>query len=102
MSTDLNFLLKRGVSEIISEEELTKLLNSGKKLRLKEGFDPSSADIHMGHMVGLRNYGQFQELGHQVVLIVGDWTAQIATPAALPSPADADRGKRSRKNAKPT
>ena len=43
MSTDLNFLLKRGVSEIISEEELVKLLNSGKKLRLKEGFDPSSA-----------------------------------------------------------
>jgi tyrosyl-tRNA synthetase len=81
MSTDLNFLLKRGVSEIISEEELTKLLNSGKKLRLKEGFDPSSADIHMGHMVGLRKLRQFQELGHQVVLIVGDWTAQIGDPS---------------------
>ena len=81
MSTDLNFLLKRGVSEIISEEELTKLLNSGKKLRLKEGFDPSSTDIHMGHMVGLRKLRQFQELGHQVVLIVGDWTAQIGDPS---------------------
>jgi tyrosyl-tRNA synthetase len=81
MSTDLNFLLKRGVSEIISEEELTKLLRSGKKLRLKEGFDPSSADIHMGHMVGLRKLRQFQELGHQVVLIVGDWTAQIGDPS---------------------
>jgi tyrosyl-tRNA synthetase len=81
MSTDLNFLLKRGVSEIISEEELTKLLSSGKKLRLKEGFDPSSADIHMGHMVGLRKLRQFQELGHQVVLIVGDWTAQIGDPS---------------------
>jgi tyrosyl-tRNA synthetase len=81
MNTDLNFLLKRGVSEIISEEELTKLLNSGKKLRLKEGFDPSSADIHMGHMVGLRKLRQFQELGHQVVLIVGDWTAQIGDPS---------------------
>jgi tyrosyl-tRNA synthetase len=81
MSTDFNFLLKRGVSEIISEEELLKLLNSGKKLRLKEGFDPSSADIHMGHMVGLRKLRQFQELGHQVVLIVGDWTAQIGDPS---------------------
>jgi tyrosyl-tRNA synthetase len=81
MSTDLNFLLKRGVSEIISEEELTRLLASGKKLRLKEGFDPSSADIHMGHMVGLRKLRQFQELGHQVVLIVGDWTAQIGDPS---------------------
>ncbi|MGP8080734.1 MAG: tyrosine--tRNA ligase [Dehalococcoidales bacterium] len=81
MSTDLNFLLKRGVSEIISEEELVKLLNSGKKLRLKEGFDPSSSDIHMGHMVGLRKLRQFQELGHQVVLIVGDWTAQIGDPS---------------------
>ena len=81
MSTDFNFLLKRGVSEIISEEELLKLLNSGKKLRLKEGFDPSSTDIHMGHMVGLRKLRQFQELGHQVVLIVGDWTAQIGDPS---------------------
>ena len=81
MSTDFSFLLKRGVSEIISEEELLKLLNSGKKLRLKEGFDPSSTDIHMGHMVGLRKLRQFQELGHQVVLIVGDWTAQIGDPS---------------------
>ena len=81
MSTDFNFLLKRGVSEIISEEELVKLLNSGKKLRLKEGFDPSSTDIHLGHMVGLRKLRQFQELGHQVVLIVGDWTAQIGDPS---------------------
>jgi tyrosyl-tRNA synthetase len=81
MSTDFNFLLKRGVSEIISEEELLKLLSSGKKLRMKEGFDPSSTDIHMGHMVGLRKLRQFQELGHQVVLIVGDWTAQIGDPS---------------------
>ncbi len=81
MSTDFNFLLKRGVTEIISEEELLKLLKSGKKLRLKEGFDPSSTDIHLGHMVGLRKLRQFQELGHQVVLIVGDWTAQIGDPS---------------------
>lgn len=77
---DIDFVLKRAVSEIISEEELRRLLASSKKLRLKEGFDPSSTDIHLGHMVGLRKLRQLQELGHQVVLIVGDWTAQIGDP----------------------
>jgi len=78
---DINYLFKRGVAEIISESELKQLLASGKKLRLKEGFDPSSTDIHLGHMVGLRKLRQFQEMGHQVVLIVGDWTAQIGDPS---------------------
>jgi tyrosyl-tRNA synthetase len=50
-------------------------------LRLKEGFDPSFPDIHLGHMVGLRKLRQFQQMGHQVVLIVGDWTAQIGDPS---------------------
>ena len=74
---NITSLLKRGVAEVIIEEELTKLLHSGKKLRLKEGFDPSAPDIHLGHIVALRKLRQFQELGHQVVLIVGDWTARI-------------------------
>jgi len=74
-------LLKRGVAEIIAEEELIKLLESGRKLRLKQGFDPSCPDIHLGHVVGLRKLRQFQELGHQVILIVGDWTAQIGDPS---------------------
>lgn len=74
-------LLKRGVAEIIIEEELIKLLESGRKLRLKQGFDPSCPDIHLGHVVGLRKLRQFQELGHQVILIVGDWTAQIGDPS---------------------
>ncbi len=77
----MEYLLKRAVAEIISETELITLLHSGKKLRLKEGFDPSSPDIHLGHMVGLRKLRQFQELGHQIVLIVGDWTAQIGDPS---------------------
>ncbi len=77
---DLEFVLSRAVNEIISEDELRKLLASGKKLRLKEGFDPSSTDIHLGHMVGLRKLRQLQDLGHQVVLIVGDWTARIGDP----------------------
>jgi tyrosyl-tRNA synthetase len=77
----LNYVLKRAVAEIISETELKQLLKSGKKLRLKEGFDPSAPDIHLGHIVGLRKLRQFQELGHQIVLIVGDWTAQIGDPS---------------------
>jgi len=76
-------LLKRGVAEIIVEEELVRQLETGKRLRLKMGFDPSRPDIHLGHVVGMRKLRQFQELGHQVVLIVGDWTAQIGDPSGM-------------------
>jgi tyrosyl-tRNA synthetase len=78
---EMKHLLRRGVAEIIVEEEMASMLRSGKKLRLKEGLDPSAPDIHLGHMVMLRKMRQFQELGHQVVLIVGDWTAQIGDPS---------------------
>jgi len=80
---DLDYLLKRGVAEIIVEDEMRGLLRSGKKLRLKEGFDPSFPDIHLGHMVALRKLRQFQELEHQIVLIVADWTAQIGDPSGM-------------------
>ncbi len=83
ISQDIGYLLKRGVAEVIVEEEMKELLRSGKKLRLKEGFDPSFPDIHLGHMVALRKLRQFQELGHQVVLIVADWTAQIGDPSGV-------------------
>ena len=77
----LNFLLRRGVAEIVGEDELIGWLKSGRKLRLKEGFDPSKPNLHVGHAVALRKLRQFQDLGHQVVLIVGDWTAQIGDPS---------------------
>jgi tyrosyl-tRNA synthetase len=81
--TDTRFatLLKRGVAEIITEAELLRLLKSGRILTLKQGFDPSAPDIHLGHVVGLRKLRQFQELGHKVTLIVGDWTARIGDPS---------------------
>lgn len=82
-SQDINYVLKRGVAEIIVEEELRELLRSGKQLRLKEGFDPSFPDIHLGHMVTLKKLRQFQDMGHQVILIVGDWTAQIGDPSGV-------------------
>ncbi|MBI2955502.1 MAG: tyrosine--tRNA ligase [Chloroflexi bacterium] len=78
---DLKELLERGVAEIIIKDELIKMLHEGKPLRLKMGFDPSAPDIHLGHVVGLRKLRQLQGLGHLVVLIVADWTAQIGDPS---------------------
>jgi tyrosyl-tRNA synthetase len=80
---DIDYVLNRAVAEIIVRDELVQLLRAGKKLRLKEGFDPSAPDIHLGHMVTLRKLRQFQELGHQIVLIVADWTAQIGDPSGV-------------------
>ena len=78
---DIQDITTRGVKEIISQEEFVRLLRSGTPLRLKMGFDPSRPDIHLGHVVGLRKLRQLQKLGHQVILIVGDWTAQIGDPS---------------------
>ncbi len=83
INPEIDLLLTRGVAEVIIKEELEELLRSGKKLRLKEGFDPSFPDIHLGHMVALRKLRQFQDLGHHVILIVGDWTAQIGDPSGV-------------------
>jgi len=81
MKDNIDRILKRGVTEVIVEDEVRRMLESGKPIRLKEGFDPSRPDIHLGHVVGLRKLRQFQELGHKVILIVGDWTAQIGDPS---------------------
>lgn len=77
----IDFVLKRAVAEVINESSLRERLDAGKPLRLKMGFDPSKPDLHIGHAVGMRKLRQFQELGHTVVLIVGDWTAQIGDPS---------------------
>ena len=77
----LNRLLRRGVVEVIVEAEFIKLLDEGRPLRLKMGFDPSAPDLTVGHAVGLRKLRQFQDLGHKVVVIIGDWTAQIGDPS---------------------
>ena len=78
---NLPAIIRRGVSRIIAEDEFTAMLRRGRPLRLKMGFDPSRPDIHLGHVVGLRKLRQLQDLGHQVILIVGDWTAQIGDPS---------------------
>jgi tyrosyl-tRNA synthetase len=78
-------LIKRGVSEIIPEEELIKKLErsikEGKPLIIKLGCDPSRPDLHIGHSVVLRKLAQFQSLGHQAILIIGDFTGMIGDPS---------------------
>jgi tyrosyl-tRNA synthetase len=78
-------LIRRGTIEIIPEEELRKKLEKaqkeGKRLRIKYGLDPTAPDIHLGHAVPLRKLRQFQDLGHEVVIIIGDFTARIGDPS---------------------
>lgn len=77
-------IIRSGAEEIIPEAELLKKLEksarTGQPLRVKQGFDPTAPDIHLGHAVGLRKLRQFQDLGHTVVLIVGDYTAMVGDP----------------------
>ncbi len=77
---DLDYILRRGVSEIIIEREFRERIAEGKPLRLKMGFDPSRPDLHLGYAVALRKLRQLQDIGHKVILIVGDWTARIGDP----------------------
>ncbi len=74
-------VLTRGVEDVIVREHLESALRSGKKLRVKFGIDPTSPDIHLGHTVVLRKLRQFQDLGHKIVLIIGDFTARIGDPS---------------------
>jgi tyrosyl-tRNA synthetase len=73
--------LTRGAAQIISEAELAEKLSANRPLRVKLGVDPTSADIHLGHTVVLRKLRDFQELGHQAILIIGDFTALIGDPS---------------------
>jgi len=73
--------IKRGAVEIISEEELTAKLKLNRPLRVKLGVDPTSPDIHLGHTVVIEKLKTFQDLGHKVVFIIGDFTARIGDPS---------------------
>lgn len=74
-------LLKRGVVEIYSEEDLLKKLAKGRPLRIKLGMDPTAPDLHFGHTVVLNKLRAFQELGHEVLFLIGDYTARIGDPS---------------------
>lgn len=72
--------IRRGTSEIIDEKDLAKLLATGKPLKVKAGFDPTAPDLHLGHTVLLHKMRQFQELGHEVIFLIGDFTGMIGDP----------------------
>ena len=74
-------IIKRGAVEILVEDELRERLKNGEKLRVKLGFDPTSPDIHLGHTVILNKLKQFQDLGHAVLFLIGDFTGMIGDPS---------------------
>lgn len=80
MKTDIKTLLGRGTVEVIVKEELEKKLQSGKKLKVKLGIDPTGSDLHIGHMVVIKKLREFQDAGHHIQLLFGNFTGQIGDP----------------------
>src|SRR5690625_776009 len=74
-------LIKRGTEEILLEDELLERLGTGRPLRIKAGFDPTAPDLHLGHTVLINKLRQFQELGHEVIFLIGDFTGMIGDPS---------------------
>lgn len=74
-------VIKRGVSELIPEDDLVAKLKEGRPLRIKAGFDPTAPDLHLGHTVLINKLRQFQDLGHEVIFLIGDFTGKIGDPS---------------------
>ena len=88
-------LIKRGADAVLIEAELVEKLKRGKPLRVKAGFDPTAPDLHLGHTVLINKMRHFQELGHQVQFLIGDFTGMIGDPAARTARARRCRASRS-------
>ncbi|SDW90556.1 tyrosine--tRNA ligase [Marinobacter mobilis] len=73
-------IIKRGVDELLPEEELVSKLKQGRPLRIKAGFDPTAPDLHLGHTVLINKLRQFQDLGHEIIFLIGDFTGMIGDP----------------------
>ena len=86
MSKENLEILTRGAEEIIPEESFLEQIKSKKKLRVKAGFDPTSPDLHLGHTVLLNKMKIFQDLGHQVIFLIGDFTGLVGDPSLVPIP----------------
>ncbi|MBN7768446.1 tyrosine--tRNA ligase [Marinobacter daepoensis] len=74
-------IIKRGIDELIPEEDLVEKLKEGRPLRVKAGFDPTAPDLHLGHTVLINKLRQFQDLGHEVIFLIGDFTGMIGDPS---------------------
>jgi tyrosyl-tRNA synthetase len=81
IASDALSLIKRGAVEILVEAELEQRLQTGKPLRIKAGFDPTAPDLHLGHTVLINKMRQFQELGHEILFLIGDFTGMIGDPS---------------------
>ena len=73
--------IRRGAEEILVETELIERLETGKPLRVKVGFDPTAPDLHLGHTVLINKMRQFQDLGHEIIFLIGDFTGMIGDPS---------------------
>ena len=74
-------VIKRGTVQIVPEDQLKKKLASGKKLKIKLGMDPTAPDLHLGHAVVLSKLKDFQDLGHEIIFLIGDFTSRIGDPS---------------------
>src|SRR5471030_1307032 len=73
-------IIKRGCGELLVEEELAAKIKAGRPLRVKTGFDPTAPDLHLGHTVLINKMRQFQQFGHEVIFLIGDFTGMIGDP----------------------
>ncbi len=80
-SDDAQAVIRQGAEEVIPESELGERLDAGRRLRIKAGFDPTAPDLHLGHTVLINKLRQFQDLGHEVIFLIGDFTATIGDPS---------------------
>ena len=93
-------LIKRGTEEVLTESDLKKKLESGKQLIIKAGFDPTAPDLHLGHTVLLNKMRHFQDLGHKVIFLIGDFTGRIGDPSGTNKTRPTLEAKDLEKNAK--
>src|SRR5690606_14267345 len=93
-------VLSRRCERIVPEADLRKKLQSGRKLRIKLGMDPTAPDVHLGHAVPLKVVRQFQEWGHKAVLIIGDYTARVGDPSGRNTARPVLTGEQTDANAK--
>src|SRR5262245_44954494 len=98
-ATEQIAIIERSVDAIVPKDELVKKLSRGKPLRVKLGIDPTGFDVHLGHTVVLRKLRQFQELGHQIVLIIGTATAAVGDPSGRDASRQALTSEQIEKNA---
>ena len=100
MSKDALELIKRGIDEFIGEEELVKKLSKKKTLVVKAGFDPTAPDLHLGHTVLINKLKHFQDLGHRVIFLIGDFTGMIGDPSGKNKTRPTLKSKDIKENAK--